>query len=261
MAICASCGHVQHYPLYSQEEMAKINVGFFSHRAENTSQQLEANSRRMQKLMKTLGPFLADGMNVLDVGAADGWAMEELVRAGCHYSAIEAVDALADAIRGRGGAVVGASLHADYPTELMGSFDLVIMRHVLEHLLDPVTDLQRAKEFLKRAGMIYVALPNSANPRWGKGFRTHFLRPTHVSYFHIDNLIRMAARVGLAPKATQCNGELSIVFTKNEVREAPGGGSRYSEQLSAFRRAARAGLWPDFRNVAKRLLGMKSWMR
>ena len=42
-----------------------------------------------------------------------------------------------------------------------GSFDLIVMRHVLEHLENPVTALKKIVNLLSKDGILYIAVPNS----------------------------------------------------------------------------------------------------
>ena len=71
-------------------------------------------------------------------------------------------------------------------------FDIIIFRHVLEHLLDPKLAFKKLSNLLRKDGVIYMALPNAEYPSKKKGFRTSFIRPVHVSYFHVENVKRIS---------------------------------------------------------------------
>lgn len=62
-------------------------------------------------------------------------------------------------------------------------FNLIIMRHLLEHLIDPVLVIKKAKKVLKKGGFLIIATPNPLNLLAGfqKGKWVGFLDPSHIS--------------------------------------------------------------------------------
>jgi SAM-dependent methyltransferase len=47
-------------------------------------------------------------------------------------------------------------------------YDFLILRHVLEHFIDPVSSLRKIKQLLTRSGLIFVEVPGVFNPKlWG----------------------------------------------------------------------------------------------
>ena len=104
IAICFECGHVQVNPLFSKGELEKINNQFFgSLFMEGNKQNLANNQVKLRKLDERLSPFISERMNVLDVGAGEGWAMDYFQKKGCIYYAIEAVPRLVESIVVNGG--------------------------------------------------------------------------------------------------------------------------------------------------------------
>lgn len=69
---------------------------------------------------------------------------------GVDLDAIEPVDAIWS----------GEALDAAVPSELAGSFDLLIASHVFEHLPDPIRFLDAAARLLKPEGVISLAIPD-----------------------------------------------------------------------------------------------------
>jgi len=61
------------------------------------------NQKKLEKLDQRISSYIKKGMNVLDVGAGEAWAMDYFQNKKCNYSAIEAVPRLADSITDRGG--------------------------------------------------------------------------------------------------------------------------------------------------------------
>jgi SAM-dependent methyltransferase len=54
----------------------------------------------------------------------------------------------------------GCALHEAIPAELLGSFDIIIASHVLEHVPDLVGFLQSATRLLQPAGVVSLAIPD-----------------------------------------------------------------------------------------------------
>jgi methionine biosynthesis protein MetW len=107
--------------------------------------------------------LLPAGGRVLDVGCASGGLLALLrARAGhlagreLSASAATAAAQIADHV------VQGAIEDPDLPFEA-GSFDLVVLADVLEHLADPAAGLARAAGFCRPGGAILVSVPNVAH--------------------------------------------------------------------------------------------------
>jgi len=73
-----------------------------------------------------------------------------------------------------------------------GTYDLVVMNHVIEHLTDPVAALRRIHGLLKPGGVFILGTPDfdsGAARRYGKNFRL-LHDPTHISLFSSDSMHR-----------------------------------------------------------------------
>jgi len=73
---------------------------------------------------------------------------------------------------------------------IKGSYDLIIMNHVLEHVIDPVEYLKYIRSYLKQAGLILVTVPNILSDDFKKeGSEWSYLHiPGHISYFSRHSL-------------------------------------------------------------------------
>lgn len=98
---------------------------------------------------------------------------------------------------------------AAFPNE---NFDVIYSRHVLEHLMDPMSTLIEANRILKKGGILFIEVPNQFNAfkdrikraiimisgrRFeGKLFQKP-LSPIHHNYFFNPNACRLWSK-GLA---------------------------------------------------------------
>nr|WP_297425908.1 class I SAM-dependent methyltransferase [uncultured Actinotalea sp.] len=144
---------------------------------------------------------------VLDVGCATGYLGAALKERGCTVSGVE-IDPEA-AVRAREvlDEVVVADLASVRLTEHFepGSFDVVVLGDVLEHLTDPLRLLRDARDVLVPGGSVVISLPNVSHAdvrlallqgRWRYGDRG-LLDRTHVVFFTVDSLLRLLAAAGL----------------------------------------------------------------
>jgi 2-polyprenyl-3-methyl-5-hydroxy-6-metoxy-1,4-benzoquinol methylase len=104
------------------------------------------------------------GRLVLDVGCATGYLASKLAATGAVVDGIE-VDrsAAAEALAVCRHVVVGSAADADVWRQTQGSYDVVVLGDVIEHLPDPVGALGLAKGVLALGGRLVVSLPNVAN--------------------------------------------------------------------------------------------------
>lgn len=121
-------------------------------------------------------------LNVLDIGCGNG---ENLIAIKSKYSkaslfgiepSLNAKQILAkNDIR-----FIATDADMDWENAYNEYFDIVIMRHVLEHFLNPVAILQKVYKTLKKDGILYIAVPNNLNRNRLKGWA----RIPHTYYFN-----------------------------------------------------------------------------
>ena len=159
-------------------------------------------------------------MSVLDVGAGEGWALEYVQSLGAEYYAVESVRSLANSIVNRGGRIVAKSI--ENLEKIDFSYDIIIFRHVLEHLINPQKMIKHIVSKLNNNGILYLALPDGSLSQFNKtflrkGFRTSFIRPIHISYFCKENVNRIAIKAGLTPLVIEVENEIYGIYKKNNA--------------------------------------------
>ena len=106
------------------------------------------------------------------------------------------------------------------PSQLQKAyFDVIIMRHVLEHCLDPMLALANLKGLLKQGGVFICEVPNngSIGAQWAGDSWSHLGVPRHVNFFTEKSLVAYIQRAGLEIISTQFCG-YSRQFTRKNIQ-------------------------------------------
>jgi len=132
------------YATYGYEEL-RTAPAFVRHQLERIATAL-ARHRRLNR--------------ILDVGFGAGDFLEAAVQAGWNAEGIEKSTMAVEQARRRG---LSAS-HGDFlSAEFDGTFDVVVMLEVVEHVRDPVGYIRRAYRVLRTGGCLFVTTPNATS--------------------------------------------------------------------------------------------------
>jgi 2-polyprenyl-3-methyl-5-hydroxy-6-metoxy-1,4-benzoquinol methylase len=152
----------------------------------------------LRTFRQRLGFALADGPSggrALDVGCAAGFCMAVLRERGFEVSGVEVSGVIAaHAIEHFGfGPAVHVGTLESAPFE-EGGFDLITMWDVVEHVVDPVALLRRARALLKPGGRLVIETQDidsrfarALGPRWH-----HYKHAEHIYHFNPSTVRRLA---------------------------------------------------------------------
>lgn len=146
---------------------------------------------------------------LLDVGCGIGLLLDAARRRGWATAGVEVAQYATDFARRELGLEVhqGDLCSAAYPS---GSFDVVVINHVLEHLEWPPTELRESFRILKSDGLLVCGVPNFASwirlldgPRW------YSLQPEfHNWHFTPDTLTELLRCCGFRVLSTSMENHL-----------------------------------------------------
>lgn len=212
--ICEGCGLVYTNPKPTAEENEAFYKGKYWGAYKNESQPDEKFfRRRLPKIRSMLGlakPFLKDGMKVLEIGSGVGALLSQIkANAGENSTliGIEPHSGHSAFAREQKGLDVRTGLFEEFIDELEdGTFDLVVMNHVLEHTISPTATLQNIHKLLKPGGVYLVEVPNVQYP----GSRiSHYFHPAHHYAFSPNTLKHLAIKTGFNPvRVEELDGDL-----------------------------------------------------
>jgi SAM-dependent methyltransferase len=147
--------------------------------------------------------------NILDVGCGCGYGLkflkDQIPNASLYgiESSPECCKTLQD--KEIGATLVTTDFDSAWTKEYENKMDLIILRHVIEHMLDPVESLKKLKTVLTENGLIYFATPDMMHPRtilrdydnWWE----YWFRAVHPYYYSKDTLFKTLEMGGLFPYA------------------------------------------------------------
>jgi 2-polyprenyl-3-methyl-5-hydroxy-6-metoxy-1,4-benzoquinol methylase len=153
----------------------------------------------MDLRVRTLPP-LAPGDRVLDIGCGRGDFLMACRRKGWEVAGVEQDGAPIMELRQTLGFDVFSQSELDRLAD--GSFDVVTMWHVFEHMADPRETLRQVSRLLRPGGSLVIEVPNfgSWQARIGPRDWFHLDVPRHLLHFERATLEAMLEAEGFEPR-------------------------------------------------------------
>jgi 2-polyprenyl-3-methyl-5-hydroxy-6-metoxy-1,4-benzoquinol methylase len=139
---------------------------------------------------------LPQNASVLDIGCGRGVLLRELANCGYRVYGTERSSAAASGADSRAEIHIVETLSdARFEAEM---FDMIILWHVFEHLVDPCETLKEASRILKAGGSLVIAVPNFSSWQacWSRSDWFHLDPPRHIFHFSIESLRRLLRSAG-----------------------------------------------------------------
>lgn len=207
--ICRACGHTFIGTLPTAETLAETYAKYSYADANARAKEMPAYLEEvLAGVVRSFESHRSTG-RFLDVGFGDGGFLRVARRLGWDTHGVEFA---ADAIRAAETRDLG-TLHAgdfrDLPLAV-GSFDVIVMSELIEHLTDPDSALRRARELLRPGGVLYLTTPH------GRGLSGRTLRaswsvlcpPEHLQLFSIASMRRSLRDAGFRRSSIYTQGIL-----------------------------------------------------
>lgn len=212
LAQCADCGLVQTIPSPTLQRLADYyaidyrNGCFAGADVADVSQFPLDNLfyyNRGQSIADLVAPYLSNPTpHILDIGAGYGhilYALGERFPSAAR-SAIEFSKVCVDHLRSIGVTVYDQAAEEALP-QISEQFDLIILSHVLEHLLQPHEMLQLIQQRLTPGGLLYIEVPHipteALTQYLDSVWAPRFDEP-HITFFSPQSLTRLLTAAGFA---------------------------------------------------------------
>ena len=217
---CTTCGVV-----YKRSEQADIRPAEFYEKAYFHGRKSGRDKRfehRVRKAMRQLaGPLrFIQARSLLDIGCSFGYIIEAGRRLGLESAGSDISQYAVGVCQERGFRAKVASLE-QLPFET-GEFDIVMMRHVLEHTPHPKQALQEVTRVLSPGGVVMVAVPDL---HYWKGdyrrktyryFRPDDLGQQHYVYYSDDTLRQLLESSGF-----EVLSQSKAIFQETRAKKNP----------------------------------------
>jgi 2-polyprenyl-3-methyl-5-hydroxy-6-metoxy-1,4-benzoquinol methylase len=160
--------------------------------------------KRYLALLQQLGSRTR-GRRVIDIGCGKGDFIDAALSAGWSALGVELSPAAAKVARQFDLPVVNRDVFL--PSDDLGTYDLLTMFEVIEHVERPARLLQRAEELVRPGGLVYVTTPNFDSldrrflgPRWAAVNREHL---TYLTPRTLRELVARHTNLNLVELSTR----------------------------------------------------------
>lgn len=179
MPTCRLCGHSPLKRFYTQGNSDEFvfrrcqNCGLVNYDLECGLDQVKYaaefvdpfDERHMRNIAQTvthrfLRRWVPNPGRLIEIGCGNGRLLCLARRDGWDVRGLELSPFLAESVKARLGIDVEVADYLDYTPEKGGKFDLVILRHVLEHLPEPILAMTGISSLLGEGGLALLEFPN-----------------------------------------------------------------------------------------------------
>lgn len=199
---CRHCGLLLTSPRDDNETLGRVYEAL----ADASYEAEEANRRAVAaERVRLIARMVPTPGRMLDVGCSTGVFLAEAQRSGWIVTGLEASAWAAERAEARLGAPVVRGLIEDGNFS-PGSFDVVTLWDVLEHLPEPGVAIQRVGTWLTPGGVLVLNIPNSASlVARLLGKRWMLLLREHLWYFSPNTITAFLASRGFTVQLVQPN--------------------------------------------------------
>lgn len=158
---CLNCGHafneltqteLEGLNYYYNNEYAPTNLNALDMKGDRPGSADNLTNDRYNQLYATLSPHIHGRHEILDVGCAMGGFLDYLKRKGFNrLSGVDMTETYVEQAKRKNLFRIELGNAESLPFA-DHTFDVVVMEQVLEHLVDPQTAFQEAKEYYEKAG-------------------------------------------------------------------------------------------------------------
>lgn len=194
---CADCGLGWQYPLPLSEDIECYYQNDPPYIIHGANEKEEGFKRRIE----ILGKLMPKRGKLIDIGSGLGHFLQMAKKDGWEVFGVEPQKSAACYCRENFGIDVFEGLIQDLDLR-EGSFDVLTLWDVLEHVYHPLSFLKTCANLLAPGGVMVIAVPNASG--WpAKIFknRWRYVMFTHLSYFTRSYMIKLLKKHGMAIEA------------------------------------------------------------
>jgi len=198
---CDVCDVRYLYPTLSQDDEVRFYSKEFEKFMETRSgkdggwakseDHIKANEPTRVRRMKYLNPYFGTNKDILEVGCSSGFMLFPFLNKGHNCIGIEPSGIFSDYVQNQG-INIYSSINDLIEARSEMLFDIIMHFFVLEHIVDPVSFLEKQMKLLKPGGKIIFEIPNVADPLYSiydiPTFERFYWSIAHPWYFSEKSL-------------------------------------------------------------------------
>lgn len=203
---CNGCGVISMMPMPTDEQLASYYAAYSKDDKVDLTRRMGAHYPKLRKLFHQLSGDVdprdfvdvPSGARILDYGCGQASYLCDFHDRGIAISGAEIASHLVEACRNNGLDVHKVDDFSHIPFK-DGTFDIVYLMQVFEHLRDPHGFMKELARILKNGGTLYLALPNAASiwrKVFGENWVSGWFAPFHLFFYNRDMLAKMAEEHG-----------------------------------------------------------------
>lgn len=223
--VCRECGMLYSNPqmtqdstrqFYSSDDYRQIYGGGDLLRDSADRFDLQSIDRSQAYHQLTYYDFIKDSgtkiKSVAEIGAGGGWNLIPFINEGIVCQGYDFSPILIDAGRQQ-----GIDMRDLSTTKLSGQYDLIILRHVLEHVDEPIVQLKQLSSHLSENGQLFIEVPGIVE-------KIPSLQNAHYHYFSETTLASVVGQAGFEVTSREIiheNGYLLMMARYTGVTSLP----------------------------------------
>ena len=216
--LCMNCGSVRSNPYYDEKTLKSFYENEYrqiysgSKKATNDffSEQIKIGGKIIKYIEKK-SDYFVDGRKVFEIGCGAGGILKAFKDRGCQVFGCDFGKEYLLKGRKEGLELVNGDSSA---LRSFGKADIVVLNHVLEHFLNPFTELKKISSLVKPSGILYIAVPGLLSHRKSYGSLRWYLQNAHVYNFYLSSLEYVLNKAGF--RKTSGNEKIKSIFVKDK---------------------------------------------
>ncbi len=180
----------------------------------------------------------APGKNLLDIGCGSGEFMSYAVKKGWSCIGIEPSDSAAEHGRKNNLDILNTTFN-DFIRNNNRKFDVIHLKNVLEHVLNPIEIIEECYRILVKGGILYAEVPNDYEFTQRLGVfllrekKSWLAIPDHINYFNFRSLKKLMRRNGfkISAQATTFPIYALLLLGYNFIRHKAKGRSAHNIRI------------------------------
>tara|TARA_B100000925_G_C21966076_1_gene455636 strand:+ start:292 stop:1353 length:1062 start_codon:yes stop_codon:yes gene_type:complete len=194
--LCKSCGNLQQAEYYKDDVLIDFYTNYYRDIYDNHNPEYLFNHQnfRSKTVYKFVESFLKSSDNILEIGCGCGGIINRFHINGYNSIGLDYNEEYLNYGRQKGLDLRHGSIEVLNEND---KFDLIILSHVLEHIVDPKKFMREVSNFLTEDGLIYIEVPSNEsldeayNSDWLMYFQNahtiHFNTQSFKNFCNISN--------------------------------------------------------------------------